>query len=171
MVGRSTRTAVALAIGVAILGFMGWLDGSVMRNGLHESLRFFRVFSLQLSFGYLAVAGAVFVVGLVARWAQSLWVGISYALAGAAFTFLRAIYTGPAAWHADNPPLLPDPLVQAVARVSDWSTGPLNATEIIGAAMLLAGVLTIGLEVRHRQHDRSAQQIPGVGLAEESARL
>lgn len=171
MADRWTRIVVALVIGAALLGCMGWLDGTVMREGVKEAVRNFRVVSWQPSFGYLAVAGAVFVVGLAARWAQSLWVGIGYALAGAAFTFLEAIYTGPAAGHGDTPPLLPDPLVQVVAKVSLWSYGPLNATAIIGAAMLLAGILTIGLEVRYRQSGRSAQQIPGVGLGEETARL
>jgi len=171
MPSRSPRIIVALVAGVALLGFIGWLDGTVMLDAQRDNARFFRAssFALALSLGYLVVAAGVLVVGLVVRWAQSLWVGIGYATAGAVFTFLGAIYTGPAGSVVGEQPLLPAPIVQVVANVYTWSAGPLGAVGIIGAAMLLAGLVTIGLEVRGRRTTASPQPLRDFALREEQA--
>jgi hypothetical protein len=149
---RSTRIVVALVAGGVLLAAFGWLDSSVMAPAHKDATRFFRwpAYSLLESVVYMAVAAAVLGTGLMARWARSLWVGIGYALAGAFFTFLNWLFVGPAGTTNSSPPLLPDPLIKVVVNAVDWSTGPVGATTIIGAGMLLVGSFTIARELRGR---------------------
>ena len=152
MAERSTRIVVALVAGGVLLAAFGWLDGSVMAPAQKDAARFFRypAYALLEAVAYVAVAAAVLGTGLLARWARSLWVGISYALVGAFFTFLTWLFVGPAGSTNSSPPLLPEPLIRVVVNAVDWSTGPLGATTIIGAGMLLVGSFTIARELRGR---------------------
>jgi hypothetical protein len=148
---KSARTIVALLIVALLVAFVAWFDNGFLAGAEQEAARSFRMagYALWLSVGYLVVAGSVLAVAVAARWAGSLWVGIVYSLVGAFFAFLRAIYFGPAGSASGAPSILPAALARLVADTYQ-STGPLDATAILGAGLLIVGVGTIVWVVRQR---------------------
>jgi hypothetical protein len=94
-----------------------------------------------ISLGSIVVAGSVLLLGVLAWRSNSVGVGVIYVLVGSFFVFLPAIVTGFATQADDSPALLPGPIADAVGRIFLWSTGPLNAVGIVGAGMLIAGLV------------------------------
>jgi hypothetical protein len=149
---RSTRKLVALLGAAVVLVIAGWVDTVVM-VGIHRtSSATFDIIQIAwaVPFGYLTIAAAILVIGLLARWARSVLVGLAYALIGAFLAFLFPINW---LWTAETngaPPILPAPVATFVNEVySHAEQGPLNAVAIIGAGMLLVGLASIGYELRH----------------------
>lgn len=153
MPDRSVRKLVALLGAAAVLGIAGWVDTVVILGIQRSSAQTFDVSQIAwaLPFGYLTIAAAVLVIGLLARWAQSGLVGLVYALVGAFLAFLFPILWLWAAGVNGATPFLPEPIATFITEVySNLEQGPLNAVAIIGAGMLLVGLATIGHALRHR---------------------
>jgi hypothetical protein len=143
---NSGRAAIAILVAGAILVLAGWLDGNVIRDIRRQASATFdpNGLALALSLGSLAVAGAVLLLGVLAWRSHSALVGAAYAIVGAFFAVLPVILWRVASHINGTPPLLPQPIAQAVSQIYDWSEGPLNAVGTIGAGMLLVGLLVIG---------------------------
>lgn len=150
---RSTRNVIAIVGAGLVLGLVGWLDTVVVEGIRQRSSQTFDITGIAwaLPFGYLAIAGGGAAIVLLARWAQSVTVGLVYALGGAFLVFLFPILWFWAASVNGAAPLLPGPIATFVNEVyAHAESGPLNAVAILGAAMLLAGLATIGSALRHR---------------------
>jgi hypothetical protein len=152
-VGRMIRTVVALLGGAAILVAAAWLDTDVLRGIQQRAAATFdiTVMAWALPLGYLAIAGGILALGLLARWARSLLVGLAYLVVGAFFAFLGTLVWTVAAQVNDAPSVLPEPIAVFVSQVyRQAESGPLHTVAIIGAGMLLIGLATIGLARRSR---------------------
>jgi hypothetical protein len=150
---QSTRKLVSLVAAGAILVLARWLD-TVVLGGIRQTANStFDVLpaSWAFSFGYLLVAGAVLMVAMLGRWARSSVVGVVYALVGALLVFVGPLIWLGAAGLNGAPPFLPGPLATLVDKIYlSGEQGALNAVAIIGAAMLLVGLASIGSALRHR---------------------
>ena len=149
---KSMRKVVAIAAAAAIIGIAGWLDSVWLMGNQRTSQATFDVSQLFWSqaSAYLLVAGAVLLIGLLARWARSATVGLVYALVGAFLAFLSPIVWTWAASINGADPILPAPIVSFVSFVYPVEQGPVNAVAIIGAAMLLVGIASIISAIRDR---------------------
>ncbi len=151
---QSTRKLGSLVAGGVILALAGWLDSQVLAGLLRTANQNFDPlpFTWVTSFGFILVAGAVLAVALLARWAHSPVVGLVYALVGG-----LVVFVGPLIWlGADGvngaPPFLPDPLGGILNNIYLYGEqGPLNAAAIVGGAMLLVGLASIGSALRNRE--------------------
>jgi hypothetical protein len=150
---QSTRKLVALLGAAAVLVIADWVD-TVMVTGIRlSSGQTFDVSQMEwaLPFGYLTVAAGGLAIVLLARWAQSVLVGLVYALVGAFFAFLFPIIWLWAAGVNGATPVLPGPIVTFLTDVYiNTEQGSLNAVAIIGAGMLLVGLASIGYALRNR---------------------
>lgn len=153
MSGRTIRTLVALLGGAAILVVVAWLDTDVMRGIQQREAGTFDITEMvwALPLGGLVIAGGILALGLLARWAGSLLVGLAYLVVGAFFAFFVTLVWTVAAQVNGAPPMLPEPIVNSLGEVyRQAESGPLNAVAIVGAGMLLIGLYTIGLVLRSR---------------------
>jgi hypothetical protein len=158
---KADRPVIAIVAAGAVLYAGGWFDGQVMTEIRRQTGISFdpNGFMLALSVGSLAVAGAVLLLGALAWCSRSLLVGAIYSAVGAVVAFLPVITWRFAAQINDNPPLLPQPIADAVSRVYVWSNGPLNAMGTIGAGMLVIGILVVGRSSRGRSTDSVAEPL------------
>jgi hypothetical protein len=116
-------------------------------------------FTVAFSLGSLAVAGSVLLLGALAWRSRSVLVGAIYSAVGAIVAFLPVIVWRFAAQINGNPPVLPKPIADGVSQNYFWSNGPLNAMGMIGAAMLVAGILVIGRSIRGRSASLVAEPL------------
>jgi hypothetical protein len=149
---RPSRVLIAILAAGAALYVGGWFDGTVMRDIQHQEEASFdpNGLTLALSLGSLAVAGAVLLLGALAWRSRSTLVGATYSSVGALVAFLPVIVWRFAAEINDHAPVLPKPIADEISQIYFWSSGPLNAMGIIGAGMLVAGILVIGRSFRGR---------------------
>ena len=157
------RKLVTLAGAGLVLVVVGWLDTVVMVGIQRDSQTTFDISQIvwALPLGYLAVAAALLVVGLLARWVNSAFVGLVYALVGAFLTFMFPIEWQLAAEINGAAPLLPGPLASFVNEAYlRTEQGPLNAVAIVGAGMLLVGLASIGLALRHGRPVSASADVP-----------
>ena len=114
----------------------------------------------------LASAG-VFAAGLVGWWARSLAIGIVYLVGGAFFALLDVITWQLAASINGAPPVIPEPLANAIRQLYLWQQGRVGSMRIVGAAVFLVGLVVIGSIVRGRWRARPAElTAPDRGLGE-----
>lgn len=150
---RSNRKLVALAAAIAVLVIAGWLD-TVVVVGIqrrYEQTFDISLFAWALSIGYLIVAAAVLAIALLARWAKSVLVGLVYAVVGAFLVLLFPMIWLGAVGLNGAPPFLPEPIATLVNDAYLYGEqGPLNAVAIIGAGMLIVGIVSIAYAFRHR---------------------
>jgi hypothetical protein len=146
------QVVVAIVAAGAVLYLAGWFDGTVMRDIQNDAGRTFNPNELEvaLSLGFLAVAGSMLLLATLARRSNSALVGAIYSTVGVLVAFLPVIVWQFAAEINNKPPVLPQPIADEVGRIYFWSTGPLNAMEMIGAGMLVVGILVIGRSLRVR---------------------
>jgi hypothetical protein len=148
------RKLVALVAAGVVLLIVGWLDTVVLVGIQRRSEETFDISQVAwaLPLGYLAVAAALLAIGLLARWVNSAFVGLAYALVGAFLTFLFPIEWQWAAAINGAAPFLPGPIASFVNEAYlRTEQGPLNAVAIIGAGMLLVGLANIGLALRRER--------------------
>jgi len=143
---------IAILTAGAALYAGGWLDGQVMPEIQRQAGLSFdpNGLALAISLGSLAVAGVIFLLGVLAWQSHSLAVGLAYSAVGAIAAFMPVIIWRFAAQINGNPPLLPKPIADELSQIYFWSNGPLNATEMIGAGMLIAGILVLVRSFRHQ---------------------
>jgi hypothetical protein len=150
---RLGRTIAAIVGAGILLVIAGWLDTVVLVGIKRSSESSFDIaaFVWSQSFGFLAIAGAVLAVGVLGLLARSLLVGVVYALVGALLVFLGPIVWLGAASINGADPILPEPITTLVNNLYFYGEqGPLNAVAIIGAGMLLVGIVSISDGIRHR---------------------
>lgn len=155
---RSERPAIALLVAPTVLFLAGWFDRNVVLDVV-QTFDTDRLLALPL--GSLAVAGSVLLLGVLAWRSHSALVGATYALVGAYLAF-QPVIVRLAAQINDGPPMLPQPIAQAVSWIYFWSYGPLNAVNAIGAGMLLAGVLVVGRSFQRRSMGRAAKPMASI---------
>ena len=157
----SRRAAIPIVVAGAVLLLAGWLDGSVVRDIQAQAGAAFDPSGivLAMSLGSLAVAGSVLLLGALAWRSRSALVGAAYALVGAFFAFQPVIVWRFAAQINDTPPVLPEPIAQAISQIYFWSDGPLDAVGTIGAGMMVAGIAVLGRAFRDRSVDREAEPL------------
>jgi hypothetical protein len=152
MSDRMARTVVALGGGAATIAIAGWLDREVIAGVQRNSAAASDVTlaAVAFSLGYLMIAAGVLLIVVLARRATYPVVGVLYVLGGAFLTFLF-----PVTWFltakGSSPALLTGPLADFLVTV--WmktEQSPLNAAAILGADMLLVGLVTIGSSIRER---------------------
>ena len=149
----SIRKVMAITTAAVVVGLASWLDSSVLVGIQRTSAASFdpTQSAWGLTLGYLMVAGAVLLIGLLARWAQSTIVGLVYALAGAFLAFLFPIVWLWSASINGADPILPGPIASFVDDAYlNLEQGPVNAAAIIGAGMLLVGIASIVASSRQR---------------------
>ena len=152
---KRDRVVIAILTAGAALYAGGWLDGQVMPEIQRQAGLSFdpNGLALAISLGSLAVAGVILLLGVLAWRSHSLAVGLTYSAVGAIAAFMPVIIWRFVAQFNDNPPLLPMPIADALTQIFRWSNGPLNATGMIGAGMLIAGILVLVRSFRRRSAD------------------
>lgn len=90
-------------------------------------------------------------------------VGSLYAVVGGFFLFLPLITWLIGTQVNDTPPPAPSPIPEVLGRLSIWMNGPLDAVVVVGAGMVVCGLLVLGRQYRDRSAARSSQPLPGVG--------
>jgi hypothetical protein len=151
MSDRMARTVVALGGGAATIAIAGWLDREVIGVQRGATAAFdVTTTAVVFSLGYVIIAAGVLLIVVLARRATYPVVGVLYVLGGAFLTFLF-----PVTWFltakGNSPAILTGPLADFLLRF--WmktEQSPLNAVAILGAVMLLVGLVTIGSGIRDR---------------------
>jgi hypothetical protein len=103
-----------------------------------------------MSLGWLAAQASVLLLGVLAWRSRSVLVGVAYVVPGAFLAFLPAIVWRFAAEINGSPPVLPKPIANWVSQFYFSSNGPLGAVQLIGAGMLVIGLLVLGRAARDR---------------------
>ena len=156
---RASRTLVALVGAGVIIAIARWLDSDVITGIQQRAGADFDATpaAVATSLGYLMIAAGALLIVFLARRAAYPEVGVLYAAGGAFLTFLF-----PLTWfltvHGNSPAILTGPIADFLDSVwTKTEQGPLGAVPILGAVMLLVGLLAIGSIVRDREH-----VVPGV---------
>jgi hypothetical protein len=146
------RTLPALAVTGVVLVFIAWFDSMVMTGAYRSAAATFdpAVAASTRVLGSFVVAGSVLLVATLAWWAGSTVVSVAYLVVGGFFAILPWILWTFAAQVNDTPPILPEPLVQAVSDLYHSTDGPLNAVGTVGAGMAFAAVATTARSWRER---------------------
>jgi hypothetical protein len=153
MSNRTRRILEALGGAALALFIIRWIDSDVISSVDRSAGANFDPMpaALATSLGHLLVAAGAILIVLLGRRSAELTVGISYTIVGAFLTFLF-----PVTWFltakGNNPAILTGPLAELLDRI--WSKaeqGPLNSVTLLGAVMLLVGVITIGSVIRQRR--------------------
>ena len=162
---KAGRAAIAILVGGAVLLVAAWSDSTVMLDIQRQTARSFDYpygLQLALSLGSLAVVGSVLLLAALAWRSKSGLVGAVYAVVGVFLVFLPVISWRFAAQINDAPPVLPQPIAQAVSEIYFRSTGPLNAVVTIGAGMLIIGLIVLVRSYRGRTGARTSQPLTTV---------
>ena len=159
---KSIVAVMALVVAGAALVAAAWFDSSVMREVQRTAAAAFDQGSLGLAWaiGSIVIAGSVLGLGGLAWRSGSLAVGTVYAVVGAFFAFLPVLLFDLGAQVNDTPPVLPQPIADAVGQVYLRVEGPLNAVVIIGAGMLVAGLAVIVRSLRSAPTAETAAVLP-----------
>jgi hypothetical protein len=149
---KTSRAILALVVAFGLLAAMAWFDTVVVLEAQQRGRATFDSgqASLLFALGAFAIAGSVLIVTRLALDAGSVAVGVIYLLVGSFFAFLWWILSTFATYRNDVPPLFPEPLAVAVARISVATIGPLYAVPVIGAGMAIAGLVVIVRSRRER---------------------
>jgi hypothetical protein len=143
---------LALAGAAVIIAIARWFDRDVISGIQQRAGADFDPTPavVATSLGYLVIAAGALLIVFLARRAAYPEVGVLYAAGGAFLTFLV-----PLTWfltvHGNSPAILTGPVADFLDSL--WTEqGPLGAVPILGAVMLLVGLLAIGSIVRDREH-------------------
>lgn len=153
MSSRASRTIVAIGGTALVLLVARWLDGDVLASIVRDAERSFHPTraAIALSMGYLMIAAGALLISALARRAPYAVVGLVLAGAGAFLTFLFPLVFYLTA-SGNAPARLTGPVADLLDNsYSTLAQGPLNAVAILGAVMLLVGLITVGSVVRHWQ--------------------
>ncbi len=127
MSSQSARIIPALVVGGLALVVLTWFDHAFLVGAQTDAFRSFTGgnYGELESFGTIAVAGCVMLVGVLAWWSCSLLVGIAYAVVGAYFALQMTLLTN------------------GFLSLDNYYAGPINAAATVGAGMILAGLLAV----------------------------
>ncbi|MEA2675891.1 MAG: hypothetical protein QOJ81_32 [Chloroflexota bacterium] len=131
-----TRGVGAVLVAALVFAILTWLDAAVLARGRAEALATFNIGSFVWlgTFGTVAIAAAAILFGGLAWWSRSLLASAAFLIGGAAETLvLPVVYSFTGDW--------PLGLNQALIWWLTTTTGPLNAANVLGAALVVAGVI------------------------------
>jgi hypothetical protein len=141
----------ALVGAAAALLLAAWFDTSVVVDAQRQAASTFEPGGLAvvMSVGAVAAGGACLLVGWLGVRSSAV-VGLLYVVVGGFFALGSWLLWTFAASINGAPPVLPDPVAQAMSDIYLRTQGPLNAVAIIGGAMAVAGAFAIARSVRRR---------------------
>ena len=145
--GWTRRGAIAeLLLGLAVVAAVIWFDAVILVNARLQGQS-----NLQLSnysflwiVGSVAVAAAVLLLGLLAYWGRSISVGIVYLIVGA------ILLATPLVIISNGTPLS-SLLNDLLGDVFLATNGPMGAAVVLGAALVIAGIVSISLGIQARR--------------------
>ena len=143
---KGLRAVTALIAAAACLALLAWLDGTVLADAVRNANASFTgptSFTTLWSLVSLAVAGSILLLAVLAWRTQSVVVGMIYLIVGAFFAFLPDITWRFATAINGAPPVLPDPVTRAVSALYEQGIGPVSGIVLLGAGMVLIGVVLI----------------------------
>jgi len=136
----SSRGGIVAAILIALLFLAAicWFDAQVLVRARQEggAANDLSTYSILWAVGSLCLAAAIFVLGALAWWVHSLIVGGVYIVIGAIFVISPVILLG-------NPTAQPSWVNQKLGSLFVATNGPLGAGVTLGAAMVIAGIISI----------------------------
>ena len=131
-----TRGLAVIAIAAVVFAALVWADAAVLARGRDQALATFNMSSfiwLLTAANLVVVAAAILFAGL-AWWSRSLLASIVFLLGGAAQTLVvAAVFTFTGDW--------PLGLNLALSWWITTSAGPANAATILGAGLIIAGLI------------------------------
>jgi hypothetical protein len=156
------KTLAALTGAAILLVIAAWFDTVFLRDALHHGAATFDPAGVAavLVLGCLLVAGSALTVWILAWRARSAAVGLAYAIAGGFLAALPWLVWNFAVRANDGPAVLPEPVLTVVSEIYGRTSGSLNAVGTIGAAMMIAGVVTLVRWRRDRAVARSSVKAP-----------
>jgi hypothetical protein len=127
-----------VTIAIAALVFFGltWADAAVLARGRDEALATFNMASYIWlgTLGMIVITTAAIFLSGLAWWARSLAASVVFVLGGAAQMLVQpVVFTFTGDWILG--------LNQALSWWIVSTSGPLNAAMILGAALIVAGVI------------------------------
>jgi hypothetical protein len=148
---KTASSLAALAVAAIALLAAAWFDGTVINEARRQAAAEFSFGSIGglLSLGSIAVAGGCLLIGWFGVRAAVL-VGLAYAVVGGFFALLPWLVLTLGAGNNDVPGAIPDAVASPMSEVYLRTLGPLNAVGIVGAAMLIAGLIGILRSLRRR---------------------
>ena len=133
------RWVVAVAIAAGVFAVVVWLDAVVIKNGPAttppEAGQIYNSGGVWLhAVGSVVIAGAAIAFATLAWWSRSLTASVIFFVAGAAELFVApTLLTFPGDW--------PYYLNMTLRWWLDTTTGPLNAEQILGGALVVSGAI------------------------------
>ena len=112
-----------------------------------------------LEVGQLAIAGAVVLLAVLAWRSRSVLVGSAYTVVGAFFLGLRLIVWLFATQVNNTPPVAPAPIPDLLGRLMFGTYGPLDAIAMVGAGMVIGGLLVLGRRLNDRLTARASERL------------
>lgn len=148
-----TRAAIAAVAAAACLVALAWFDAGVLDDARQTASASFRSGSIMTLYagGYILVAGAILLSGVVGSWSRSAVAGAAYALSGAFLVLMPALIVNPD---------LPEPLRRAIGDIAFATTGPIFAVEMLGGGLLLIGLFVIARSVVSRSRSTASTKPP-----------
>lgn len=142
---KTGRSLLAVSLAAAVLLFATWFDHNVLNDARRQMGATFEIgWTMTLmALGTILVAAFALLVAVLAWRAASPVVGVAYALVGGFLVALPWLVWTLAAKTNDRPPALPEPIAAGLGNLYFSTTGSLNAVEIIGGAMLVAGIASL----------------------------
>ena len=131
------RFLISVVVAAVVFGVVVWYDAGFLAQAREEASATFSSSSTiwLTTLGTLLIAGAAMLYAGLAWWAESLLVSIGFLLAGLLETLIQALVFGNYG--------LPDAVRDNGSGWLLWTTGPLGAASILGAALAVAGVVGI----------------------------
>lgn len=156
----SVASRIAIAAAAVLLFVGGWVDNHVMTRFDQQFRSTFDPAwpTFALAIGQLAVAGAVVLLVVLAWRSRSRLVGWTYLLAGAFFLGLRLLVWLFAFGVNNAPPVAPAPIADLLSGLMFDTFGPLNAIPMVGAGMVLGGLLVLGRRLNDRSIARASER-------------
>jgi hypothetical protein len=141
--GRSARAVLGA---VAIVLAIGWFDHVVLEEARRLGAATFRMTESYLPLeasGYLFVAGGILAIAGLGRWARGLIIGIVYGAMGLLLVFLGPLSWGLGAGRNEEPAILPGWMGRPLLELAALTDGPIGAVGLLGAGLLLTGLIVL----------------------------
>lgn len=131
------RWVIAVAVAAVVFTFVVWLDAIVIKNGPAttppDAGEIYNPGGVWLrAFGSVTVAGAAILLAGLAWWSRSLTASLIFIVGGAAELLVApTLYAFPGDW--------PYYLNLTLSWWTGLTAGPINAAQILGGALVVAG--------------------------------
>jgi hypothetical protein len=130
------RWLIAVFFAAVVFGVLVWFDANMLKNAQQEAAAFFRLANYMWvqAGATVVVAGAVILYAGLAWWARSLVCSIIFFVGGLAeLLVLPTVFTFTGDW--------PLGINLALTWWVTTTSGPLNAAQLLGGALVLAGAI------------------------------